>query len=146
MAVATDSEKRRQVNPRKIYPADPALIPVFDRSGKNNIGHILETAVFIELQRRRAEVTYVKTPAGYEVDFLARYQNGPDELIQVCASADDPATLAREVRALQDAATHYPRARQLLLTLESRMPFPIVPQSIDILPAWLWMLDPPPAP
>ena len=35
VAVATDSEKRRQVNPRKVYPADPALIPVFDRSGKN---------------------------------------------------------------------------------------------------------------
>ncbi len=36
--VATDSEKRRQVNPRKVYPADTGLIPVFDRSGKANTG------------------------------------------------------------------------------------------------------------
>jgi predicted AAA+ superfamily ATPase len=139
--VATDSEKRRQVNPRKAYPADPALIPVFDRSGKPNTGHALETAVFIELQRRRAEVAYVKTPGGFEVDFLSRYPDGSEALIQVCASVDDPETLAREVRALQDAATFYPRARQFLLTLESRLPFPAVPKPIQILPSWQWMLQ-----
>lgn len=88
--VATDSEKRRQVNPRKVYPADPALIPVLDRSGKANTGHALESAVFNELQRRRAEIAYVKTASGFEVDFLARYPDGTEELIQVCASIDDP--------------------------------------------------------
>jgi predicted AAA+ superfamily ATPase len=139
--VATESEKRRQVNPRKAYPADTGLIPVFDRSGKANIGHALETAVFVELQRRGAEVAYVKTPGGFEVDFLARYNDGTEDLIQVCANPDDPETLARETRALQDAAAEYPRARQLLLTLESRMPFPKVPASVLILPAWQWMLE-----
>ena len=119
---------------------DPALIPVFDRSGKPNTGHALETAIFIELQRRHAACAYVKTTRGFEVDFLARHQDGSEELIQVCASVDDPATLAREVRALEDAAALHPRARQLILTLESRLPFPAVPSSIDILPAWQWML------
>jgi len=70
--LATDSERRRNVNPRKIYPVDPALIPAFDRSGKANVGHALETAVLIELERRKCEVGYVRTPGGYEVDFLAR--------------------------------------------------------------------------
>ncbi|MBG7607757.1 MAG: ATP-binding protein [Verrucomicrobia bacterium] len=139
--VATDSEKRRQVNPRKIYPADTALIPVFDRSGKRNTGHLLETAVFIELQRRQADISYVKTPDGYEVDFLARHPDNSEELIQVCTSIDDPGTLAREVRALQDAANEYPRAKQLILTLESRLPFPAVPPPIQVLPAWQWMLQ-----
>ena len=139
--VATDSEKRRQVNPRKAYPADTALIQVFDRSGKPNIGHALETAVFIELQRRRTDVAYVKTANGFEVDFLARHSDGSEDLIQVCASVDSPETLAREVRALQDAATSYPRARQVLLTLESRLPFPAVPKPIQIQQAWQWMLQ-----
>ena len=139
--IATDSEKRRQVNPRKTYPADTALIPVFDRSGRPNTGHLLETSVFIELQRRRAEVAYVKTPNGYEVDFLARHLDGSEELIQACASVADSQTLFREVRALEDAAVLHPHARQLLLTLESRLPFPAVPSSIEILPAWQWMLE-----
>lgn len=138
--IATDSEKRRQVNPRKVYPADSGLIPVFDRSGRANTGHALETAVYTELCRRSAETAYVKTPGGYEVDFRARYPDGGEALIQVCVSVDDPATLAREVRALQDAATECPAAELLILTSEFRMPFPEVPDAIQIRPAWQWML------
>ena len=37
--IATDSERRRQVNPRKVYPVDTGLIALFDRSGKANVGH-----------------------------------------------------------------------------------------------------------
>ena len=141
--VATDSEKRRQVNPRKVYPADPALIPVFDRSGKANTGHALESVVFTELQRRNAEVAYVKTVSGFEVDFLARYPDGSEELIQVCTSVDDPETREREVRALQNASSEHSNAKQVILTLESRLPFPPVPKPIHIIPAWSWMLGQP---
>jgi uncharacterized protein len=139
--VATDSEKRRQVNPRKVYPADPALIPVFDRSGKANTGHALESIVFTELQRRGAEIAYIKTTGGLEVDFLARHLDGSQELIQVCTSVDDPDTLARELRGLEAAATEHPMARQLVLTLESRLPFPAAPEQVNILPTWRWMLQ-----
>ncbi|MCP5535231.1 MAG: ATP-binding protein [Akkermansiaceae bacterium] len=138
--VATDSEKRRQVNPRKIYPADTALIPVYDRSGKANTGHALETAVFIELQRRGAEVSYVKTTRGYEVDFLARIPDGSEALIQVCQSIDDAATRAREVRALQDAAVDHPQASLLLLILETSLPYPEIPAGTQLMTAWQWML------
>ena len=30
--IDADSEHRRMVNPRKVYPVDPGLIPVFDRT------------------------------------------------------------------------------------------------------------------
>ena len=59
------SERQRMVNPRKVYPVDPGLIPVFDRTGRANPGHALETAVLLELERRGHEVTYVRTPKGY---------------------------------------------------------------------------------
>ena len=45
------------VNPRKAYPVDPGLNPVFDRTGRANLGHALETAVLLELERRGCEVT-----------------------------------------------------------------------------------------
>ncbi|MFI0347621.1 MAG: ATP-binding protein [Chthoniobacterales bacterium] len=140
ITIAGDSEKRRQVNLRKIYPADTGFISVFDRSEKSNIGHALENAVFVELQRRNADVTYVNNSTGTEVDFLARYDNNTEELTQVCASLDSPETLQREIRALEDAHKIYPHARQLILTLESKMPFPSVPKKIQIMPAWQWML------
>ncbi len=115
--LACDSEARRRVNPRKIYPIDTGLIPIFDRSGKANLGHALETLVLHELDRRGAELGYVRTVAGFEVDFFARYPDGHSELIQVCANLDAPETALREIRALQDAAREYPAAQQLLLTL-----------------------------
>ncbi len=117
VAIATGSERRRMVNPRKAYPIDPGLIPVFDRSGKANIGHALETAVLLELERRGAETAYVRTPEGHEVDFLARHPDGSQDLIQVCADLDDLATREREFRALTAATKENPRARLHVITL-----------------------------
>lgn len=139
--VASDSEKRRQVNPRKVYPVDHALAPVFDRTAKANSGHALEVAVFNELQRRGADVGYVKTNNGYEVDFLSRGQDGVQCLIQVCESVDAPGTLMREIRALLEASEELQCKNLFLLTGASRMPFPQVPEPIRIIPAWQWMLD-----
>jgi hypothetical protein len=135
------SERQRMVNPRKAYPADTGLIPVFDRSGRTNLGHALETAVLIELERRRRSVTYVRTPAGYEVDFLARDAVGDMELIQVCADASDPATADRELRALVEAAAMFPAARRRLLTLTRDGAPAEVPEGIIVEPAHVWLLE-----
>ena len=104
--IAAASERRRMVNPRKTYPVDPGLIPVFDRSGKANLGHALETVVALELERRGAELAYVRTADDREVDFLARYPDVSQQLIQVCADLDAPAT--RERREARDLAAHTP--------------------------------------
>lgn len=139
----SSSERQRMVNPRKAYPVDTGLIPVFDRSGKSNLGHALETAVLIELERRHCSVTYVRTPDGYEVDFLARGPNGEAELIQVCADASDPATAQRELRALLAASAVQPGARQRLLTLTRDGAPAAVPPGVVVQPAYEWLLTPP---
>ena len=138
--IATTSERRRRVNPRKVYPIDTGLIPIYDRSGKANLGHALETAVLHELLRRGADVNYVHTAGGYEVDFLARHPDGRQDLIQVCANLDDPATVVREVRALNDAATEYPQAHQLLLVLDKPASIQM-PPGITLATARNWLLD-----
>ncbi|MFN0076341.1 MAG: ATP-binding protein [Prosthecobacter sp.] len=135
------SERQRMVNPRKAYPIDPALMALYDRSGRANTGHMLETLVLLELERRRAAVTWVRTPAGYEIDFLARHADGRQELIQVCADASDPATAEREFRALADATTSFPRAKRTLLTLhQTGFPKTSPPAKIEVQTAWQWLL------
>ncbi|MFN3629319.1 MAG: ATP-binding protein, partial [Casimicrobiaceae bacterium] len=128
---------------RKAYPVDTGLIPVFDRSGKRNLGHALECAVLIELERRRCSVTYVRTPEGYEVDFLARGPTDETELIQVCADASDPATAQRELRALLAAGACHPGARLRLLTLTRDGAPAQAPSGVIVQPAYEWMLTPP---
>lgn len=139
LSLATDSVRRRQVNPRKIYPVDTGLISLFDRSGKANIGHALETAVFHQLQRSGAETGYVRTPAGYEVDFYARLPDGTESLIQVSAEIDDARTREREIRALQDASAHYPTATLQLIALH-RPPALEMPDEIEFVTAAEWLL------
>jgi len=139
VSLATDSERRRMVNPRKIYPIDPGLIPLFDRSGKANLGQALETCVMLELERRGAKVCYVQTAEGWEVDFLARYPDGGQELIQVCASLDDVATAHREIRALAAAVVEFPQARPLLIALDVPATF-AAPAPIAVENAGGWLL------
>ena len=134
------SERQRMVNPRKAYPVDPGLIPIFDRSGRSNTGHALETAVLIELERRRYEVTYVRTTSGYEVDFLARDAEGNKELIQVCADASGPDTAVREMRALREAGEQHPQAKKRLLTLTRDGAPAEAADDVIVQPAYEWML------
>lgn len=116
--LATESERRRNSNPRRIYPADPGFIRAFDASGRANTGHALETVVLNELERRGAEVGYVRTAEGLETDFLARFPAAGEELIQVCADPTAPETRDRELRGLAEAAKEHPCAALRLLVLE----------------------------
>ena len=138
--IEADSERKRMVNPRKAFPVDPGLISLFDRTGRANTGHALETAVLIELERRGLAVTYVRTPEGHEVDFLARSPTGEMELLQVASDATEPSTAEREIRALEEAGRLYPKAVRRLLTLtQDSMPTD-VPAGILAQPAYEWML------
>lgn len=143
ISISSDSVRQRQVNPRKVYPVDTGLIALFDRSGKANIGHALECAVLHELQRQGAQVGYVHTPRGFEVDFHARYPDGREALIQVCADVSHSDTLNREIRALQDARQHWPHAQAQLVVLSSppaNLPWP---QDIEVRLASDWLLTDP---
>lgn len=135
-----DSERQRMVNPRKVYPVDTGLIPIFDRTGRANVGHALETAVLVELQRRRCEVTYVRSSQDFEVDFLARDPGGGMHLIQVCADASERATAERELRALAEAGARWPQARRWLLTLTRDAAPAKVPSDVTVRPAYEWMM------
>jgi hypothetical protein len=137
--IASDSHRRRMVNPRKAYPIDPGVIPVFDRSGKANVGHALETAVALELERRGAEVAYVRTADNLEVDFLARYPVGKPELIQVCADLHASETNRRETRALLAAAKEHPQASLHLIALTTEAAYR-APENVTLHSAATWLL------
>jgi uncharacterized protein len=138
--LATQSERQRNSNPRKLYPVDPGLVPAFDTSGRANTGHALETVVLNELERRRAEVGYVKTRDGFEVDFLVRHAAGGEELIQVCADLSSRDTAARELRALDAAAEEHPRAARRLLVLNSSALPRVAAPKVEVGPVWEWLL------
>lgn len=140
VSMQSASERQRMVNPRKVYPVDPGLIPVYDRVGRPNLGAALETAVLVELERRGCEVAYVRTQDGLEVDFLAHSPEGEWLLLQVCADLSDAATREREVRALRSGTTGYPNATPLLISLDAIPPQPELPPPLRWQSAAAWLV------
>jgi len=136
------SERRRMSNPRKAYPVDPGMIAVYERTGRANLGHALETTVLIELERRACDVGYIRTGEGFEVDFFARDPEGRATLLQVCADLGEPTTREREVRALAAAAREHPKATALVLTLDAVPPSPSLPAPLEWRAASRWLLEP----
>jgi predicted AAA+ superfamily ATPase len=114
--------------------------PLYERTGRVNLGHALETAVFLELERRGCETDYIRTRDGYEVDFFARHSEGGVTLIQVCTDVSDPATYEREVRALTAAAREHRGATPLLLTFATLPPRSPLPKPLRWQPAIAWLL------
>ncbi len=142
VSLHSGSERQRMVNPRKAYPVDPGLIPIFDRTSRANLGHALETVVLLELERRGARIGYLRTVSGYEIDFHAQSPDGTTDLIQVCADLSHPDTLHRELRALAEAKAEHPHARPLLLSADSIPPSGI-PVGIVWQSAAAWLLGDP---
>jgi hypothetical protein len=143
LSLFTGSERQRMVNPRKAYPIDPGLIQVYARSDRKTLDLALETAVLIELLRRGYELHYLRTPHDHEVDFHAHDPHGDSLLIQVCADASTPATPLRAIRSLLEAGTLHPKAKLVLLSLETLPPGVPIPASIKVIPAIQWFLQPP---
>jgi predicted AAA+ superfamily ATPase len=137
----TASERQRMVNPRKAYPIDPGLIPIYERVGRDNFGHALETAVFIELLRRGCQVHYLRTSQGHEVDFHAVDVAGNALCVQVSVTASDPAVLQREVRSLLEAKKEHPDVRLQLILLEPLPAGTAIPEPIELIPAIEWFLQ-----
>jgi len=140
VSMHTASERQRMVNLRKAYPVDPGLIPVYERTGRSNLGQALESAVLVELERRGCQAAYVRTREGLEVDFMVRDPEQGWKLVQVCADLSDPATREREIRALVSAAAEFPEATPILVTLDAVPPQPALPAPLIWQPAAAWLL------
>jgi predicted AAA+ superfamily ATPase len=140
-SLSTESERQRNSNPRKVYPADVALIRAFDATGRANLGHALETVVFNELLRRGGNVSYMKTPGGFEIDFHVHWADGREELIQVCADPTDATVLERELRALADADVGKRRVTRRLLVATHDLAPPDPPDSVRVRSTCEWLLD-----
>lgn len=97
----------------KYYAADIGLRFLLLGQKANDVGHILENVVYLELIRRGYSV-FVGKVDDTEIDFVAQNSQG-NTYIQVSASVRDENTLKRELRPLQALNDNYPK---ILLTLD----------------------------
>ncbi|SCA63727.1 Uncharacterized protein MJ1544 [Chlamydiales bacterium SCGC AG-110-M15] len=99
----TESVRKMQVNPKKIYIVDNGLVCAQRLGISLKLGNLFENQVYLDLRRQGKKVRYFLTKEGYEIDFVVEGQDGSIELLQVVWDVGDPRTLEREKRALEHA-------------------------------------------
>lgn len=97
----SESVRKTQANPRKVYAVDTGLSKAYTLSKTSNIGRLFENMVYLDLRRRGDEIYFYQTNDGYEVDFFTRKPDGELGLYQVAWEMNDPETFAREERGLR---------------------------------------------
>jgi predicted AAA+ superfamily ATPase len=139
----TPNVAQRLTNPRKAYPVDPALSRTAAFAQPEDVGHRLETFVYLELRRRGLEeLGYFETDAGFEVDFCGRDAQGELHLIQVCADLSGAETRARELRALEAAMAALGVREGLVVTRDEAAEHRTPAGRVRVVPAWTWALRP----
>jgi predicted AAA+ superfamily ATPase len=127
----------------KCYVNDTGLINSVSISFSQNIGKLMENAVFLELERRKKAVTnifYWKNFTGNEVDFVVKQGLRIKQLIQVCYSVEDYETKEREIKALLKASKELKCKDLLVITEDYEDEEKIKGKKIKYIPLWTWLL------
>jgi len=135
------SLKRANVNPKKIYCVDHGLVTSVSSGILINSGHLLENLVFTALRRTTPDIFYYRTKSGQEVDFVCRRRDDSRMLVQVCESMVDPQTKKREVSALTDAMSELGLRHGTIVTRGETDRISVDAGTIDVTPAWRFLLD-----
>lgn len=98
----------------KYYIADLGIRHLLLGIRNNDLGHLLENVIYLELLRRNYQVMVGKMDNA-EIDFVA-FQSGLPIYVQVALSVRDADTLQRELSPLKLVANHYPK---YLITLDN---------------------------
>lgn len=113
--------------------SDITLLKSIVRFLFDNIGHILENIVYLELIRRGYEVSIGKVGT-QEIDFIAQ-SSGNKTYYQVSASILNPTTFKREISPLKKVNDHYPK---VILSMDE---FPMMEDGIKQINIVDFLLD-----
>jgi predicted AAA+ superfamily ATPase len=127
------------LNPKKSYFIDNGLVRRVGFSFSDNLGHLLENLVFIELKRCGKEVYYHNK--GQECDFVIKEGKSITAAIQVTYTMQNDKTRKREIDGLIDAMNAYNLQSGLIITDDMEEEFTENGKTIKIIPAWKWLLN-----
>jgi len=130
----TDSEKKRVVNPKKIYIVDNGLVNALLNKEAQEKGWYYENQVFLELKRREYDLFYYSGEK--ECDFIAIKHN-EKKAIQVTLSPE----LDREKIGLLDAMDKLNLKEGLIITDDIEKVETVKGKKIKYVPLWLWLLE-----
>lgn len=135
------SISRSNVNPKKIYCIDHAMVRSVSSGILLNSGHILENLIFVALRIKTNKIYYYRTKNGNEVDFVAILSNQSKLLIQVCESLTNEQTRKRELTAMLEAMQELKLTHGLIITKTEEGVENVIQGQIKIISTWRFLLE-----
>jgi predicted AAA+ superfamily ATPase len=136
--------KQLQKAPQKVYIADNGFVVARSFELSRNEGRLLENLVFIELLRRKyrpgLELFYYRTRNDKEVDFVCRQGHIITNLVQVCFDLSGGKTYKREISALIEAGMETNCTNFQVITWDQEEQVEEHGATINIIPAWKWLI------
>lgn len=99
----TESTRKQESNPRKIYAVDTGLAKSHILGISENMGRLFENLIYLDFRRKGYQVYYYLTESGKEIDFIAQDLTGKLHLVQACLDLSNSETHRRETNALAEA-------------------------------------------
>lgn len=131
-----NSLRKQAHNPKKLHVIDPGLIAAFKANPGRDVGHKLETAVFLEMRRQRKDLFYYGN--GSEIDLC---DGDGTFFINSCWGLAEPETQRRELQAMTFGQQRWPQAQGRLLFHEYSAG--IERQVPGAEPAWRFLVQKP---
>ena len=110
LPVQEASIRKQAHNPKKMHVIDTGLVSAFKTHPMRDLGHRLETAVFLHRRRRTKALFYYADSA--EIDLCDAEGR---EFVNTCWDLGNPETLDRELRAMQFGVSRWPSAKGRLV-------------------------------
>lgn len=132
------SVKKQIRNPQKIYASDLGIYHQNKITFSPNDGHILENAVFLHLRRQNKEIYYFQNKG--ECDFITTRNGVPKDIYQVCTEINS-LNIQREIDGLFYAMKYLNKDHGWIITKNQSDHFKKENMTIEVIPAWQWMLS-----
>lgn len=135
-----DNMKVQTRDSKKVYLIDNGLRTVSMQSNRNDMGHLAENIVYLELRRRNKQLFYYKNIG--EVDFLITELGVPKEAIHVSyCDLEEENTRQREISGLLECLKDLNFIKGLLLTKNYEEVIHIDHFRLECVPLHRWLLS-----
>jgi len=135
------SERESLLSIPKVFLNDPGIANYGRTTKFDEIGKLMENAVFLELKRRKLETFYWRDYQGNEIDFIVSKGKKIEQLIQVCYDISDYETKEREIKGLLKASESLKCKNLLCITWDYEGEEEIKGNKIKFVPLWKWLMN-----
>src|SRR3989344_3907939 len=135
------SMKKTWLSIPKIFINDAGLVNFSSINLSENLGKVMENAIFLELLRKEREIFYFKAVTKEEADFVIKERGTIKQVFQACYGLSEPEVRKREINSLIKIGKELKCNNLFIITWDYEAEEKIKNKKIKFIPVWKWLLQ-----